>query len=147
MSREILAVEMLRFFPLLHRKFIKQVKKGKLRGNEFMILAEVAHHDGLPMRSYGERLTISKPNLTKVVDVLEMQGLLRRQSDEHDRRIINLHITNQGRKMMKEHFEYSKRMLVADMASVSDDDVVALKDHFMAINEILMRMSEDVEQK
>lgn len=49
-----------------------------------------------------DRLGIAKPNITPLVDTLRDQGLVERQKDSRDRRIVNVHLLDSGREKLSE---------------------------------------------
>ena len=48
------------------------------------------------MTEIGEKLFISKPNVTTLIDKLIEKGLTERLSDKQDRRIIKIKVTKKG---------------------------------------------------
>ncbi|MPZ21753.1 MAG: MarR family transcriptional regulator [Luteitalea sp.] len=56
----------------------------------------------LPLGQLAERLSCVKSNITQLVDRLEADGLVQRQSDPHDRRTKLAALTAAGRKAVKE---------------------------------------------
>lgn len=55
-----------------------------------------AEPDGLICREIGERMIARDPDVTKLLDRLEARGLVRRDRQEADRRIIVVRITHDG---------------------------------------------------
>jgi DNA-binding MarR family transcriptional regulator len=54
------------------------------------------------MTNLGKMMYISKPYMTVLVDSLIKDGYVQRLSDPHDRRIINIAITDAGREKLRE---------------------------------------------
>lgn len=55
-----------------------------------------AEPDGLICREIGERMIARDPDVTKLLDRLEARGLVRRDRQEADRRVIVVRITREG---------------------------------------------------
>jgi MarR family transcriptional regulator, organic hydroperoxide resistance regulator len=54
------------------------------------------HPDSLPTLEIGERLIEKMPGVTRLLDRLEEKGLVRRERDMQDRRLVNCWITRDG---------------------------------------------------
>ena len=61
-----------------------------------------AGREGLICREIGERMVARDPDVTKMLDRLEARGLIARERDQKDRRVIITSITDEGLKLMKE---------------------------------------------
>lgn len=57
------------------------------------ILLALADEDGLIMSKLGQKLFLEKSTMTGVIDKMESDGLVRRQSDENDRRALRIYLT------------------------------------------------------
>jgi DNA-binding MarR family transcriptional regulator len=55
----------------------------------------------LPMSEIGQRLYISRPYMTALADSLIAEELVERLPDPSDRRVINLAITEKGKKYLR----------------------------------------------
>ncbi len=71
-----------------------------LNGSQFGALEALYHLGPLPQKTIGKKLLISKSNVVAVIDELEARDLARRQRDPDDRRVINVSITQEGRKFI-----------------------------------------------
>ncbi|MFH0966953.1 MAG: MarR family transcriptional regulator [Methanobacteriota archaeon] len=63
---------------------------------QYRLLGMLMKEGSLSMSALGTRLYISKPYMTSLVDALIKEGLVERQSDLKDRRVINITITVKG---------------------------------------------------
>lgn len=61
-----------------------------------------ADEAGLRCSEIGERLVSSDPDITRLLDRLQKQKLIRRKRDPKDRRVIYAHITAEGLRLLKE---------------------------------------------
>lgn len=57
--------------------------------------------DGLPMGELATRMLTSKSGLTRVVDRMDAEGLVRRERPAGDRRVVLVSLTDQGRRTME----------------------------------------------
>src|SRR3989304_3012121 len=55
-----------------------------------------------PTRAPAERLKVTPSTLTRIVDRLDRQGLVRRESDHGDRRLVRHHLSAKGARAVEE---------------------------------------------
>jgi len=67
-------------------------------------------------------LRISRPAATGLVDRLIAQGLVVREGDRRDRRIVRVNLTPKGRKILSNIWEQKRRMLVDVFGRISAQD-------------------------
>lgn len=81
----------------IHKLFARRVAGFDLKPSEFAILVLLDSNPGIYLRQLGEALDISPSNLVPVVERLVQRGLIQRQPDPRDRRLQQLHLTDEGR--------------------------------------------------
>ena len=59
-----------------------------------------AGDDGLPCGALAERMITRDPDITRLLDRLEKQGLIARARDTRDRRVVMARIAEPGRKVV-----------------------------------------------
>src|SRR5262249_48708860 len=67
-----------------------------LTGAQSEVLRQLWHHDQIEQRTLQERLGITSPTLTGIVDGLVGRGLVERRLSPEDARVKVLHLTPQG---------------------------------------------------
>ena len=72
--------------------------------SQFGALEALLHLGPLCQRELGEKLLKSGGNITMVVDNLERRGWVRRQRQKDDRRMIAVHLTPAGRRLISRIF-------------------------------------------
>ncbi len=85
---------------------------------------------------------MSKPNLTKAVNALIEMGHIKRQRDEHDRRKVNLFITESGKEEVERRRKEVLQMIREKLAPLSGEDQNILRNHFIGIQDILNKLEE-----
>ena len=63
------------------------------------ILLALADEDGLIMSKLGQKLFLEKSTMTGVIDKMESDSLVRRQSDENDRRALRIYLTPKAKRL------------------------------------------------
>jgi DNA-binding MarR family transcriptional regulator len=78
-----------------------------IRGGEFDVLATLRRcggGPGLPASELANRCMLSSAAMTNRLDGLETRGLIRRESDPADRRVVRIVLTGQGHALIDEAF-------------------------------------------
>ncbi|HOO38313.1 MAG TPA: MarR family winged helix-turn-helix transcriptional regulator [Deltaproteobacteria bacterium] len=73
-------------------------KYGITVGQTF-ILFDLLDHDGSPVKDIAERVQVESPAVTGFVDRLIREGLVKRSTDQTDRRVMKIHLTPKGREL------------------------------------------------
>lgn len=82
--------------------FLDRMSVYGLRPVDFSLLSLVSHNPGITSRQLCSTLGILPPNLVKLVADLDKRGLLQRKPHPTDGRAIGLHLTADGRKMVRD---------------------------------------------
>ena len=82
--------------------FLDRMSVYGLRPVDFSLLSLVSHNPGITSRQLCAALGILPPNLVKLVADLDKRGLLQRKPHPTDGRAIGLHLTVDGRKMVRD---------------------------------------------
>lgn len=64
------------------------------------ILMNVHRHPGLSQHDLARRLLVGRSNITMLLPQLEKQGVLRRENDPKDKRVMRLFLTEPGEKLL-----------------------------------------------
>lgn len=68
---------------------------------QFDILHLICEQEGLTQREIAEELSRDKANITRTLDVMQKNEFIKRSSDEHDRRVYKIFLTEKGKKLEK----------------------------------------------
>ncbi len=94
----------------------------------------------MPMSEIGNHLYISRPYMTRLADLMIADGLVERRPDPTDRRVINLAITEKGKKYLKELISWSKKDLKESLANLDDHEIgklcTALEDAYQILTKL-----------
>jgi MarR family 2-MHQ and catechol resistance regulon transcriptional repressor len=74
---------------------------GDLTYSQFAVLEALYHLGSMTQGDISGKVLKSGSNLTTVIDNLERDGLVRRERDAHDRRVIHVHLTEAGSKKIE----------------------------------------------
>ena len=70
---------------------------GELTYSQFAVLEALYHLGPMTAGDVSQKILKSGSNLTLVVDNLERDGLVRRERDSKDRRVVHVHLTEAGK--------------------------------------------------
>ncbi len=83
-----------------HNLFKKTVKLD-ITSEQFGIIFLLYYKDGLYQSQVAKLLRKDRPNITRMVDILEKKGYITRKKDNENKRIIKLFITESGKETAK----------------------------------------------
>lgn len=104
-----------------------------LTGAQFEVLRQLWEHDRLELRSLQQRLGITSPTLTGIVDGLVERGMVERQTSLEDARVKQLYLTAQGQSMHGEICAAIERVNVRLLAGFSPAEATLLRDWLQRI--------------
>jgi DNA-binding MarR family transcriptional regulator len=97
-------------------QFLKRMAVYDLRPVDFSVLSLITHNPGISSRQLCSALNILPPNLVGMINTLEKRELIVRKPHPSDGRILGLHLSDAGGKLMK-NAEQTAKELEKDAAS------------------------------
>ena len=82
--------------------FLQRMAVYDLRPVDFSVLSLVTHNPGITSRQLCTTLGILPPNLVGMINALEKRELILRRPHPRDGRAMGLHLTETGRKLMRD---------------------------------------------
>jgi MarR family transcriptional regulator, 2-MHQ and catechol-resistance regulon repressor len=92
---------------------------GDLTYSQFAVLEALYHLGSMTQGDVSSKILKSSSNLTTVIDNLERDGLVRRERDAKDRRVIHVHLTEAGRGKIEAVFPNHVAALVEEFSGLS----------------------------
>ena len=77
------------------------IRAARLTESQFGVLEALLHLGPLCQRELAAKILKSAGNLTTVIDNLERRRLVSRRRDRHDRRIVTVHLTARGERLIR----------------------------------------------
>ena len=100
----------------------RAVAAAGLTSGQFGVLETLHHLGPLMVGQLAEKHLKSPNNFTTIVDNLEKQGLVRRERDQRDRRVVMVYLTEAGRCLIERVFPQHVRAVVEDMRVLTPDE-------------------------
>jgi len=141
-SIDVLAEKLLTVGPIIMKKIVKlELPSGEIMPiNQLMVLGILHEQGGLSISEISKKLTISKPQMTIIVDKLAKNGLVYRIYNINDRRTININLTRNGNEYCKNLLEVFKENLSRKLIALSDEDLTTLLNSLEITERILKRL-------
>lgn len=142
---EAIVQNFISIIPLFKKKLLHdncKFDKGNLNHSHFQILA-VLKRKGNNLYQKWQKLFISTPNMTKLLNKLIDEGMIERIPGEKDRRIININLTEKGSTYLKSSFLEIQSSLKDKISSLPDEKLDKLNDSLITLKEVLNEISSD----
>lgn len=108
------------------QKTLKHHGVDNITREQFGILLVLSLGDGLYQTQIANILGKDRPNITRMIDVLETNGFIRREKDETNRRILKVYLTDKGKIEADKVKPLKDRMNAAQYKGMSDEEVHTL---------------------
>jgi DNA-binding MarR family transcriptional regulator len=105
------------------------------------LLCVVAKQDGLTQSEIADQLSVQGATVTNMLQRLEEAGLVRRQRDTEDNRLVRVYLTEAGRKKETAINEQFGSMQELIFSGISEEERVVLR---RWLQKIVINISEDV---
>jgi DNA-binding MarR family transcriptional regulator len=132
------------FFPLFHRKLINMNEhyKGIAPFNPRFRLLGALHWCGpTAMSEIGNRISVSKPHMTALIDDLIKEGMVHRKYDSKDRRVIKISITKKGKSFLISSKKETVAVIKKNISYLDQKEQETLYDSFESIKNILTKIN------
>jgi MarR family 2-MHQ and catechol resistance regulon transcriptional repressor len=96
-----------------------QLEAQGLTMGQFGVLETLLHLGPMCQHALAEKLLRSGGNITLVVDNLEKDGWVRRERQKDDRRMIVIHLTQPGRRLIERVFPGHARAIEREMSNLA----------------------------
>lgn len=132
---------LLRLMEFYHDKLIKAEKQAftGIQAAQFrllFLLTSVPMISMISMSALGNMLYISKPYMTTLIDSLIAEELVERHPDNHDRRVINISITEKGLErlnVVKSAIQKQLRTVLSDLEESDLKDLCSTGERLISI--------------
>ncbi len=90
--------------------FLKRMAVYDLRPVDFSVLSLITHNPGISSRQLCSELNILPPNLVGMINTLVKRELIVRKPHPSDGRVVGLHLSDIGSKLMKNAEQTAKEL-------------------------------------
>ena len=150
MDKDILdsvAFDLFSTLPLIHRsisrKLIKTVVtsfKEDIAPPHFQIMKLLEEAGTLHVAEIGERLQIARPQMTHLIDRLVDLDIVQRETNEDDRRMLNIKLKDKGKSIIKARDKQVINATREALSGLTDDELKQLSMSLNNIKEIFSKL-------
>ncbi len=115
----------------------EQITRLKLSHAQFHAISILALKGPLPMTELANKMTISKQQLTPLIYKLIEAGWVVRKTDENDRRIVLIDVTEEGLKTYNDLKAEIKHKFIEKLSELPENELEELDDMLQKIQIIL----------
>jgi MarR family transcriptional regulator, 2-MHQ and catechol-resistance regulon repressor len=123
---EVLALDLFiklsRATDSLSGRLHQELASSGITPGQFGILEALHHLGPMNQTEIGRKLLRSSPNVTTVVDNLERQGLVSRERQSDDRRVIEISLTPRGRATIRKIFPAHARRITELLSALTSSE-------------------------
>jgi DNA-binding MarR family transcriptional regulator len=108
-----------------------------LKPAQLDVLMNLYRHPGMSQHDLARKLLVGRSNVTMTLPQLEKRGLVRRESDDKDRRVLRLALTLEGEALLMRALEVHTALIEKAMSQSSPDECDMLGDHMRRVAAVM----------
>jgi len=106
------------------------------------LLIELAHHDGLTQLDLVKATHLKAPTVSVTLQKMELDGIVKRTSDEKDLRVTRVFLTDKGREIDRKTIETIKKEEKMVMQGITEEEIAAIMPVLLKMRENLIGEGE-----
>jgi DNA-binding MarR family transcriptional regulator len=120
-----------------HRCHERQISMAHL-----FLMTKIEGHGAMPMTRVAELIGSSLPAASGVVGRMEERGLVQRQHDVHDRRVVNVSLTRAGIEELSGLQAARRKRIIAALANLTTEEASQLLESIRILRAAFERLDE-----
>lgn len=108
-----------------------------LKIGQLDVMMNIYRHPGMSQHDVARKLLIGRSNVTMLLPQLEAQGLIRREGDQKDKRVIRLFLTERGEERLMEALQVYTALIDRVMAQSTPEQCDAMGEQMRKIEAML----------
>lgn len=108
-----------------------------LKPAQLDVLMNLYRHPGMSQHDLARKLLVGRSNITMTLPQLETRGLVRRDSDEKDKRVLRLTLTREGEALLMRALEVHTALIEKAMSQSSPAECDIVGDHMRRVAEAM----------
>lgn len=124
---QILNLEnMIQYFFRQFRNELNRILGDTLTGTEYSVLSQLTHKNPQIVTELSKEFHVSVSHITHVADQLENKGLASRKRSLLDRRVVEIHITQEGSRLAEQVSRKKREYVMKKFMNLSTEEVNTL---------------------
>lgn len=125
---------------LIHRNFYRNLTTP-VPLNQFATLMTLRLEKQATLSEIGQRLQISKQQMTNICDKLLHTGLITKRQDHEDRRRMLISMTSAGEKILDDQNELVRQRFLSSLRGLSEEERTELRHSITNLNHYIEKMA------
>lgn len=109
---------------------------------QFVVIEVLMHHDGLYQRQLSEITLKDRPNITRIINILEKGGFVERRSDKNKRKVFKIYLTQKAKDIFPKLQEVTTKYRSVMTQGISNSELDAC---LKVLNKLLENLLDKVE--
>jgi len=126
-------------FRVMQKHFHKMADLYNLAPAQLGALEKLWHQDGLTITELGEKLKLKTSTVTALADRMERDGLIYRERNDEDRRVVRLYLTEKSKSLKGKIPDFDQYIMEQIQKSMTFNEINTL-------NILLQKFKETLEQ-
>lgn len=139
-------VEFTRVIRMYYGRMQAQLAEVGLFRGQPPIMALLSKCDGLSQKELAQALHLSPATMTVTLKRMEKAGLIHRETDEHDQRILRVHLSEQGKLMFKKGEQQVNSVTSELLEGFSDNEQAMFYEYLHRVAQNMARVVDQEEQ-
>jgi len=114
-----------------------------LSGSKLWALSEIAARGGITVNELANQMALHQTSASNLVNALVEHRLIRRVRDVTDKRVIHLHPSAEGRKMLLQIPGPHAGLLVDGLRRLEGDQIERLRESLLLLVSVMQRAADD----
>jgi DNA-binding MarR family transcriptional regulator len=102
------------------------------------ILLNLYRREGISQQELARKLLVGRSNMSMLLPQLEKRGLIERRADPRDKRVLRLHLTDDGKSVTEEAMKIQTGLIDTVMATSSEERCMIVAEQMEKIIETLL---------
>ena len=109
------------------------------------IMINLYRREGISQQELARKLLVGRSNMSMLLPQLEKRGLIERRADARDKRVLRLHLTEDGKSVTEQAMKIQTALIDSVMATSTEERCLMVADHMEKIIEVLLADDRDTE--
>ena len=102
------------------------------------IMINLYRREGISQQELARKLLVGRSNMSMLLPQLEKRGLIERRADTRDKRVLRLHLTEEGKSVTEQAMKIQTALIDSVMATSTEERCLMVADHMEKIIEVLL---------
>lgn len=91
--------------------------------DQFRVLSHLWEKEGLQQTELAVCTNRNRANVTRIIDILERQGIAERRGDQNDRRVFKIYLTEKGHSLKKKTAQCAAQSIEDSLQGITPQEI------------------------